>query len=57
MLIRCTNEISVITGLANVTYEITLKYIYRPTYQYSGGVPRLEIQLHFTVNSTVYRSL
>jgi hypothetical protein len=53
MLIRCINVIPIITGLANATYEITLKFIYRPTYQYSGGVPKVEIQLHFTVNSTI----
>ena len=44
---------SIKTGLAKVTYEISLKFIYGPTYQYSGGVPKVEIQLYFTVNSTI----
>ena len=39
MLIRYTNEISIITGLSNVVYNISLKFIYRPTYQYSDGLP------------------
>jgi len=53
MLIMCSNEISIITGLTNITNEILLKFIYKPTYQYSGGVPKVEIQLHFTENSTL----
>jgi hypothetical protein len=53
MSIRCTNEISIIAGLANVTYEISLRFIYKPTCQHSGGVSTVEIHLHFTVNSTI----
>jgi len=53
MLIRCNNEISIIPGLANVTYEISLNFIYKQTYHYSSGVHKVEIQLHFTVNSTI----
>jgi hypothetical protein len=53
MSIRCTNEISIIAGLANVTYEISLRFIYKPTCQYSGGVSTVEIHLYFTVNSII----
>jgi hypothetical protein len=53
MLIRCTNKLSIVTGLANVAYEISSKFIYRPTYQYSGVSHKVEIQLLFTVNSTI----
>jgi hypothetical protein len=43
MLISCTNEVLIVNGLSNVTYEISLKFNYRPTYQYSGVVNKVEI--------------
>jgi hypothetical protein len=43
MLIRCTNEVLIVNGLSNVTFEILLKFIYGPTYQYSGVVNKVEI--------------